>query len=39
MYTRHTSSCMRVGYARSPESLTESKLIGVHSIAAFLQLE
>lgn len=39
MLYRHTSSCMCVGCAQSPESLTDVKLSGIFSLAAFLQLE
>ncbi|KGA67066.1 hypothetical protein DJ61_4249 [Yersinia enterocolitica] len=36
---RHTSSCMCVGFLRSPQSLTYCKILGIRLVTAFLQLE
>lgn len=39
IYTHHTSSCMRVGFPRSPPVTYLTKLLGILCVAAFLQLK
>ncbi len=38
-YTRHTSSCMFVGFPCSPPVTYLCKLLGIRAVAACLQLE